>query len=62
MNNNCEFAGGGYCLCSACQAARQALEDAKKVTQEEIEELFREAEKMMEECGGGRMRQNGHIE
>lgn len=49
-------------MCSACQAARQALEDAKKVTQEEIEELFREAEKMMEECGGGRMRQNGHIE
>ena len=49
MNSSCEFSGDRCCLCSACQAVRKALEDAEKVTQEEIDELFREAEKALEE-------------
>lgn len=51
MNNNCIFAGDSCCLCDACQAVRKASEEAGKVTPNEVEELFREAEKMMKTCG-----------
>lgn len=50
MNNSCKFAGGGYCMCSTCQAVREAMKDAEKIPKEEIDKLFREAEKMMEGC------------
>lgn len=53
MNNSCKFAGGGYCMCSTCQAVREAMEDAEKIPKEEVDKLFREAEEMMKECGGG---------
>ncbi len=49
MNNNCEFVGGGCCLCGACQAARKALEDAEKITKEEVDMLFCDAEKLFKE-------------
>lgn len=50
MNNNCQYANGAGCLCSACQAARKAMEDAEKVTKEEVDKLFADAEKLLEEC------------
>lgn len=48
-NNNCEYACDGFCLCSACQAAREALKEAEKVTKEEVDRLFCDAEKMLED-------------
>ena len=52
MNNNCEYAkAGGSCLCDACQSIREALKEAEKISMEEIDELFLEAEKMMKGCG-----------
>lgn len=49
MNNSCEFArGGGTCLCGACQSAREAMEEMEKVTPDEVEELFEEAEKLLD--------------
>lgn len=49
MNNSCEFARGGCCLCGACQAARKAMEDAEKLTKEDIDMLFCDAEKLFED-------------
>lgn len=49
MNNNCEYASGESCMCNICQATRKALEDAAKITKEEVDELFREAEKKLNE-------------
>jgi len=49
MDKNCEFASAGDCLCSACQSMRKALEEAEGITQEEIDRVFQEAEKAMEE-------------
>ncbi len=49
MNNNCEYASGGHCMCSTCQAVRKAMEDAEKITKEEVEEVFREAERLLKE-------------
>ena len=49
MNNNCEYASDGCCLCSACQAAREAIEEAEKVTKEDVDRLFCDAEKMLED-------------
>lgn len=46
MNNNCKYAGGGYCMCSACESMRKALEEMKKIDSEKI---FKEAEKLFEE-------------
>ncbi len=40
-------------MCSTCQAVREAMEDAEKIPKEEVDKLFREAEEMMKECGGG---------
>ncbi len=48
-NNNCEYASDGCCLCSTCQAAREAMKEAEKVTKEEIDKLFCDAEKMLED-------------
>lgn len=48
-NNNCEYASDGCCLCSACQAAREAMKEAEKVTKEEVDRLFCDAEKMLED-------------
>ncbi len=48
-NNNCEYASDGCCLCSACQAAREAMKEAEKVTKEELDRLFCDAEKMLED-------------
>lgn len=52
MNNSCEFFGGGYCMCNTCHAVRKAMEEAEKITGEEIDEIFREAEEMIKQCGG----------
>lgn len=49
MNNDCEYAGKRYCLCSACQATRKAMEEAEKVTKEEVDELFRDAAKLLDD-------------
>ena len=49
MNNNCEYASDGCCLCSACQAIREAMKEAEKVTKEELDRLFCDAEKMLED-------------
>lgn len=49
MNNNCEYASGGYCMCSTCQAVRKAMEDAEKITREEVDKLFCDAEKLLED-------------
>ena len=49
MNNNCEYASDGCCLCSVCQTAREAMKEAEKVTKEEVDRLFCDAEKMLED-------------
>ena len=49
MNNNCEYASDGHCLCDACLVAREAIEEAEKVTKEDIDRLFCDAEKMLED-------------
>ena len=49
MNNNCEYASDRHCLCDACLAAREAIEEAGKVTKEEVDRLFCDAEKMLED-------------
>ena len=61
MNKNCQYAGDSYCLCSACQSVRKAIEEAKKVTPNEVEEIFREAEKMIETCGIAQEAEIGRI-
>jgi len=49
VNNNCEYASDGCCLCNACQAAREAMKEAEKVTKEEVDRLFCDAEKILED-------------
>lgn len=49
MNNNCEFAGSECCLCSTCEVVRKAMEDAEKITREEVDKLFCDAEKLLED-------------
>lgn len=50
MNNNCEYAKtGGCCLCSVCQTVREAMEDTEKITREEVDRLFCDAEKLLED-------------
>lgn len=48
MKNRCEFCGERYCLCDICQSVRKALDEAEKITSAEVEELFREAEALLE--------------
>lgn len=50
MNNNCEFADGGYCMCSTCQAVREAMDAANQVTEGEVETILREAEEALKRC------------
>ncbi len=49
MNNNCEYANEWCCLCSACQAAREAMKETEKVTKEEVDKLFCDAKKILED-------------
>lgn len=49
MNNNCEYANQRGCLCSACQSARKAMEEAENISKEEIDRIFAEAEEMSKE-------------
>lgn len=49
--NNCKYAGGEYCMCSACSAVRKAMEDAEKVTKEEVDRLFNDAKEAIENAG-----------
>lgn len=59
MNNNCEFAGGGYCLCSACQSMREMIEYVEgeefknelSMSKEEVKKIFEDAEKCLKGCG-----------
>ncbi len=47
MKFDCEYAGGKDCLCGACQLARKAIEEAEKITKEDVDKLFREAEETL---------------
>lgn len=47
-NKDCKFAGEGYCMCSTCQAVREALESAGKITKEEVDKIFHDAEKSLD--------------
>lgn len=49
MNNNCEFCGGGYCLCDACRSMQEAIREAEKVSKEEVDKLFQDAEALIED-------------
>lgn len=49
MSHSCEYAGDSCCLCSACQSVRKAMEEAEKVTKEEVARLFCDAEKLLED-------------
>lgn len=49
MNHNCEFCGGGYCLCDACRSMQEAIREAENVPKEEVDQLFRDAEMLLED-------------
>lgn len=49
MKNECKYFGSNGCLCSACQSMREAIEKAENTPKEEIEKVFAEAERMLEE-------------
>lgn len=49
MNNNCEFCGGGYCLCDACRSMQEAIREAEKASKEEVDKLFQDAEALIED-------------
>lgn len=34
-------------MCSTCQAVRKAMEDAEKITKEEVDRIFSDAEKAL---------------
>lgn len=51
MNHNCEYAGSEHCMCNICQSVRETMRETKKITKEEVDALFREAEKVLEKCG-----------
>lgn len=51
MDNNCKFAGGGYCLCGACRAMMEMVKELEGIDPKELfknsesaQELFKEAE------------------
>lgn len=58
MNNDCKYAGGKDCMCSACQSMRKALEEADKINiseitdREEVKRVFHEMEKALKDCRG----------
>ncbi len=35
-------------MCNTCKAVRKAMEDAEKVTKEEVDQLFNDAKKVLE--------------
>lgn len=39
-------------MCGTCEAVRKAMEDAEKITKEEVDELFREAKEKLNELEG----------
>lgn len=49
--NDCNYAGGGYCMCNTCKAVKKAMEDAEKITKEEVEKLFNDAKEALENAG-----------
>lgn len=48
MNHNCKYAEGGRCLCDACRSMQEAVREAEKVPKEEVDKLFQDAEKLIE--------------
>ncbi len=56
MNNNCEYAGQGGCLCSTCKSMREALESIANLNtdavfdREEVKRVFKEMEQALEDC------------
>lgn len=36
-------------MCSTCQAVRKAMEDAEKITKEQVDRIFCDAEKLLED-------------
>lgn len=52
MNNTCKYVGRVYCLCSACQSMRKAMEEAEDISKEEIDKMFAELEEMAKEFKG----------
>lgn len=51
MNNNCQYAGGEYCMCNTCKTVNKAIEDAEKVTKEEVDKIFSDAKEALENAG-----------
>ena len=52
---------GGYCMCSTCQAVRKAMEDVEKVTKEEVDRIFSDAEKALENIALSRFVDGSHM-
>lgn len=48
MNNNCEFANQGGCMCDACQSMRETIKELKDLECEDIMKK-EEAKKIFEE-------------
>lgn len=52
-NRDCEFSGGGYCMCEACQSMRKMLEELTDfkgediMRKEEAKKVFKEMEKAL---------------
>ena len=44
MKFECEYAGKIGCMCDACKSMRKAIEEAEKISEQEIKSLFLEAE------------------
>ena len=52
-NRDCEFSGGGYCMCEACQSMRKMLEELTDFKGEDImrkEEARSEERRVGKEC------------
>lgn len=54
MKNECKYFGENGCLCSACQSVRKAMEDAEKISKEEIDKVFAKAEEILKETDNQR--------
>lgn len=40
---------GGRCLCDVCRSMQEAVKEAEKVPKEEVDKLFQDAEKLIED-------------
>ena len=49
----CEYVGKTGCMCDACKSMRKALEEAEKISKQEIEDLFRDAEEKLKKIKMG---------